>query len=239
MLKRQRSPSNTRADDGNARGNDNRHRQQQLAESDEQPERWPVYFPATDWQPDLHSPIIRVFQAFFSRSTSTSTRPGDDHKGRVLSVDYSDLCLHLSSTPALIDQLRIQPSLILSLLALSADLVLKPLSKLSVRLQGYTGNSIQMRNLKANLIGNLVSIHGTIVKASSVRPMITQLAFACSQCSEVTVVDLREGRYAMPSGKCPAVGCKSRSFVALRDSHLTRAIDSQRVRIQESLMVSS
>ena len=51
-----------------------------------------------------------------------------------------------------------------------------------------------LRKLKASLIGKFVAIKGTVVRASSVRPIPIQLAFVCNRCGSEVIEKLSEGR---------------------------------------------
>jgi DNA helicase MCM8 len=83
-------------------------------------------------------------------------------------------------------------------------------------------------------IGKLVTVRGTVVRISSVKSLITQIDFLCTQCGNRQVKHLDEGRYSVP-GKCATAGCKSKAFVADRESSKTVSIDMQRIRLQEKL----
>ncbi|XP_066964761.1 DNA helicase MCM8-like [Macrobrachium rosenbergii] len=90
----------------------------------------------------------------------------------------------------------------------------------------------QLKNLKAKYYGKLVSIKGTVVRVSSIKPLCTRLAFTCLSCSQVQALILIEGRYAMPTS-CPVQNCRSRSFAPDRSHKLTETVDWQSFRIQE------
>lgn len=76
-----------------------------------------------------------------------------------------------------------------------------------------------------------------MVRISSVKSLIMQIEFICSQCGNRQVKHLDEGRYAVPN-KCTTAGCKSKAFIADRDSCRTVSRDMQRVRVQEKLATS-
>ena len=56
------------------------------------------------------------------------------------------------------------------------------------RLYGYGAQSeVAFKKIKAPLYGKCVSVSGTVLKVSSVKPLVVQLAFKCSVCQEVNV----------------------------------------------------
>ena len=44
-----------------------------------------------------------------------------------------------------------------------------------------------LKNLKAPLFGKCVTVSGTVVRVSSIKPLVTQLAFQCAVCQEINV----------------------------------------------------
>ena len=109
--------------------------------------------------------------------------------------------------------------------------------KWSCRLVGYD-NVVSMKELKAQIVGHLISLRGNIVRVSSAKPLLVQMAFSCANCQSETIEHFDDGKYRLPS-KCSQIGCKSRSFVPLRESPQTITIDWQRIKLQEKLLVDS
>jgi DNA helicase MCM8 len=72
-------------------------------------------------------------------------------------------------------------------------------------------------------------MRGTVVRISSVKPLITQMAFMCNACDTARVVKFEDGKYALPT-KCSAAGCRSKSFRPDRESADTIAVDWQKIR---------
>ncbi|KAL4224835.1 DNA replication licensing factor mcm8 [Mactra antiquata] len=91
---------------------------------------------------------------------------------------------------------------------------------------------ISLKNLKANYYGKFVSVKGTVVRVSNIKPQCTVLAFECSNCSNVQTVLLPDGRYTVPTS-CPSGDCRGKIFQPLRSSNLTETIDWQTIRLQE------
>ncbi|KAJ2877834.1 DNA replication licensing factor mcm8, partial [Coemansia aciculifera] len=92
-----------------------------------------------------------------------------------------------------------------------------------------------MKSLKSGLVGKLVSVRGTVVRTSPVRPLLVQAQFDCARCGGSQLVRIVEGKYEMPV-KCSAQGCRSKVFELCRDVESgTRTVDWQQIRIQEKV----
>lgn len=77
-----------------------------------------------------------------------------------------------------------------------------------------------------------MSVKGTVVRVSSIKPLCSTLAFSCLVCSNTQNVHQVEGRYTFPTS-CIVQDCRSRSFVPDRSHKLTQTVDWQSFRIQE------
>ncbi|XP_023641156.1 probable DNA helicase MCM8 isoform X2 [Capsella rubella] len=102
--------------------------------------------------------------------------------------------------------------------------------KINVRLHNYPESSISLKNLRAAYIGKLVTVHGTVVKVSTVKPLVTQMAFDCAKCKTSITREFTDGKFSPPL-KCDSHGCKSKTFTPIRSSAQT--IDFQKIRVQE------
>ncbi|KAJ2451307.1 DNA replication licensing factor mcm8 [Coemansia sp. RSA 2424] len=92
-----------------------------------------------------------------------------------------------------------------------------------------------MKSLKSGLVGKLVSVRGTVVRTSPVRPHLVQAQFNCARCGGSQLVRIVEGKYEVPM-KCLAQGCRSKVFELCRDVESgTRTVDWQQIRIQEKV----
>ncbi|KAL3531896.1 hypothetical protein ACH5RR_005417 [Cinchona calisaya] len=105
-------------------------------------------------------------------------------------------------------------------------------TKINIRLHKYPESMIALKNLKAAYIDRLVSVRGTVVKVSTVRPLVRQMTFVCARCGTNIVRDFPDGKFSPPS-VCIIQGCKSRNFDPIRST--ARPIDFQKIRIQELL----
>ena len=87
-----------------------------------------------------------------------------------------------------------------------------------------------LRSIRSSSIGNFVSIQGTVVRTTAVRPLVQSMIFVCSRCQEEQVVQFIDGMYEPPS-RCSNTQCRSKHFEP--DPHSAVAVDWQRVKVQE------
>mmetsp|Transcript_29193 Transcript_29193/g.94096 ORF Transcript_29193/g.94096 Transcript_29193/m.94096 type:complete len:589 (-) Transcript_29193:1534-3300(-) len=88
-----------------------------------------------------------------------------------------------------------------------------------------------IRSLKADKIGCLVSVRGSVIRVAPLRPFVTSMTFLCPRCQATSIFPLSDGRYEQPPG-CPASGCRAKQLVPDRRYSATR--DWQKVKIQEA-----
>ena len=74
-----------------------------------------------------------------------------------------------------------------------------------------------------------MTVRGTVTRMSAIRPLVTDMEFACAKCGALQRVAFPEGRFAPPAS-CPGEGCRSRSFAAQLGS--ARSVDWQKIRVQ-------
>ncbi|KAF3789098.1 putative DNA helicase [Nymphaea thermarum] len=88
--------------------------------------------------------------------------------------------------------------------------------------------------IRALLTGKLVSIRGTVVKVSTVKPLVVQMSFTCGKCGAAIMRMFPDGKYSPPAA-CIYHGCKSRAFTPNRST--ARLVDFQKIRqlLQELL----
>ena len=78
-------------------------------------------------------------------------------------------------------------------------------------------------------LGRFISIRGTVVRVSSIKPILSNLAFICNTCMAEQSCPQADGKYKQPT-KCTSAGCRGKSFSANRASSLTETKDWQRIR---------
>jgi len=86
-----------------------------------------------------------------------------------------------------------------------------------------------VEGVRSELIDRYVGLRGSIVRAASVAPMVTELGFRCGRCSTEVSQAAKDGRFEYPSA-CPRK-CKFARFSVDKDK--CKAIDWQRIRLQE------
>lgn len=70
-------------------------------------------------------------------------------------------------------------------------------------------------------------MHGSVVKVSTVRPLVLQMDFACGKCGTVITRIFPDGKFSPPI-VCSIQGCRSKSFSPVRSS--AKPIDFQKIR---------
>ncbi|XP_062117205.1 probable DNA helicase MCM8 [Humulus lupulus] len=105
-------------------------------------------------------------------------------------------------------------------------------TKVNTRLHNYPQSLIALKNLKAAYIDKLVSVRGSVVKVSTVRPLVVEMSFDCAKCKTKILRIFTDGKFSPPM-ICNLDGCKSKSFIPIRSTAQT--IDFQKIRVQELL----
>lgn len=88
---------------------------------------------------------------------------------------------------------------------------------------------LPVQQIKADAIGKLVSVCGTVVRATAPTPVVTEMEFVCGKCGEATRAAFPDGRYTPPEG-CPTQGCRSRVLTPQQQS--STCMDWQRISLQ-------
>lgn len=79
-------------------------------------------------------------------------------------------------------------------------------------------------------VDNYVSMRGTIVRVSTVKPIVTKMGFLCILCHDTMQISFQDGKYKVPT-VCKSVGCKGKSFIPQRSSEeTTNTVDWQKIR---------
>ena len=77
--------------------------------------------------------------------------------------------------------------------------------------------------------GKLVTMRGTVVRMSAIRPLVTDMEFACAKCGCSARASFPDGKYTPPAA-CPGDGCRGRTFAPQRST--ARGVDWQKIRVQ-------
>ncbi|KAJ1966277.1 hypothetical protein GGI12_000182 [Dipsacomyces acuminosporus] len=106
--------------------------------------------------------------------------------------------------------------------------------KLHVRLLHHEPLT-HMKALKSSLVGKLVTVRGTVVRTTPIKPLLAQAQYECARCGSSQILKIVDGQYEVPA-KCLAQGCKSKVFEISRGVDTgTRTVDWQQIRIQEKI----
>lgn len=92
--------------------------------------------------------------------------------------------------------------------------------------------NVSLKMLKAHLIGRLISVSGTVIRASGIKPRVQSLSFRCPRCERSAMHTLEDGKFSQPVS-CATPNCKSKKF----EPDLERAVsvDWQTIRVQENI----
>ncbi|KAL4118600.1 hypothetical protein PRIC2_010925 [Phytophthora ramorum] len=102
-------------------------------------------------------------------------------------------------------------------------------TKITVRLHGVTP-VLPIAALKADVVNQFVSVMGTVVRVSAIKPLVTRCDFVCAKCNEATSRAFPDGKF-FPPQRCENSPCRSRTLLPNRSSVDT--VDYQKIKIQE------
>ncbi|KAI8465449.1 MAG: MCM2/3/5 family-domain-containing protein [Monoraphidium minutum] len=188
------------------------------------PASWPLYLPAVDYDAQDRRALLEY----------------------VLPLDFQALHQLTGCSAELESAMELEPLEALACVAAAAHEALFVVHKeraaslaaaaqgpgrVAVRLHSY-GQLMHMRQLKSQAIGRLVTIRGTVVRMSHIRPLIVEMGFTCVKCGAEQHAAFPDGRFAPPT-RCAANGCRSRTFTP--DRPTAKCIDWQKIRVQELL----
>ncbi|XWS59719.1 hypothetical protein CRYUN_Cryun08bG0146100 [Craigia yunnanensis] len=200
----------------------------------------PVYFSENEYSKDEEKLIFELIRFFSVPPGQDLSHQVKDDSGAVsLSLDFQQfrkLCCIEEFYAKLEDKPKIALSCMSAavhqVLLSSSDFYLEEGMKINIRLHNYPESVIVLKNLKAAYIDKLVSVRGTVVKASTIKPLVIKLNFTCEKCTTEIPRMFPDGKFSPPTA-CTLHGCKSRTFKPIRSS--ARAIDFQKIRLQELL----
>jgi len=91
-------------------------------------------------------------------------------------------------------------------------------------------DSTDIRAIRADHRGNLITVQGIVRKATDVRPKITQAAFECQRCGTLTRIPQQTGDFQEPH-ECQ--GCERQGPFRINFDQ-SEFVDAQKIRVQES-----
>ncbi|KAH9621154.1 hypothetical protein KSS87_006341 [Heliosperma pusillum] len=199
--------------------------------------QWPLYFPQIELSfQDSRYLLVSNLVSFFASPRGqlfvSQVKPVDGVFSLLLNFqEFKKICdlecfyTNLEKNPK--DTLLCMGMAIHKVMPLREKSKLDPYLKINIRPYNYPESMIALKNLKAAYIDGLVSVRGTVVKVSTVRPLVIQMAFKCTQCGADIERSFPDGKYSPPA-KCVMQCCKGRTFSPMRST--AQAIDFQKIR---------
>ncbi|CAM8916913.1 unnamed protein product [Rhodiola kirilowii] len=89
-------------------------------------------------------------------------------------------------------------------------------------------------NIGKGIPTRIVSVRGTVVKVSTVKPLVLQMPFECAKCSCKTIRNFPDGKFSPPTS-CGMQGCKSRTFNPLRVQEIQRSENHEEGRVPRTV----
>lgn len=219
---------------------------------------WSLYFPGEDYATFSYTDFLEQCKCFFEIPATLLAKKDQRHTMTV-TVDYTKLYdapefAVDNGGMTVVQELREAPGRVLRCMALAVhqimfDVVTTELSQsgmtltpqigvsneripfITVRLQNYDPVT-PLKHLKANYIGKYISVKGTVVRVSNVKPLVKNMAFTCTKCNTLIVIPLPDGKFTAPT-QCTSKGCRCKLFLPERYSAQTETVDFQKIRIQE------
>ncbi|XP_051206010.1 probable DNA helicase MCM8 [Lolium perenne] len=206
------------------------------AASPELTEVWPRYFPGETELSGRDRRAILVGALVNALEERSKLLPRVEADGAIsfLPIDFQQL-KNLCCGTDLLNALKENPKEALLCMGVAVHLYkwsgrLNDIEKVNIRLYNHTETIIALKNLKAAYIKKLVTVRGTVVKVSTVKPLVMELDFRCMKCATVIRCVFSDGKFSPPVS-CIIQGCKGRIFTPVRST--AKLIDFQKIRIQE------
>ncbi|XP_039271965.2 DNA helicase MCM8-like [Styela clava] len=218
---------------------------------------WKNYFPVEEYNlGSATASIVKVLELYmkdyFDKCDQETILNSES-----ITIDFKEITSHnviKTSLPEFADKLFNNPDHLLNCLGLAAhQTAVQACQKLGIEQDGEDNKptsvddipvirarisnyepSTSLKHLKARSYGKFVSIRGTIVKVSNVKPLCTTMAFKCNMCGRMQAILLIENNYVTPNA-CDDPRCSGKTFSAERDHPLTEITDWQNVKLQETL----
>uniref|UniRef100_R7W0F1 MCM C-terminal AAA(+) ATPase domain-containing protein n=1 Tax=Aegilops tauschii TaxID=37682 RepID=R7W0F1_AEGTA len=161
------------------------------------PEETELQVPADDPRARLVGDLVKVLE--LEERAKLLPRVEDDGVVFFLPIDFQQL-KNLCGGTNLLDALRENPKEALLCMGVAVHLVkcsgnglqLSDVDKVNIRLYNHTETIIALKNLKAAYIKKLVTVRGTVVKVSTVKPLVLALEFKCMKIQELSSAENRE-----------------------------------------------
>ncbi|XP_057535732.1 probable DNA helicase MCM8 isoform X2 [Amaranthus tricolor] len=203
---------------------------------------WPLYFPQIELSfQDWRYLLISKFACFFATPRGKLIVSQVKHEDGTffLPLNFQELrkicdvdCFYVNLEEYPKEALLCMGAAIHKVSPLQGKRKLESHLKLNIRLHNYPESMIALKNLKAAYIDRLVSVRGTVVKVSTVRPLVMQMTFKCIQCGADIIRFFPDGKFSPPA-TCIMRCCKGKTFAPIRSS--AQSVDFQKIKLQELL----
>jgi DNA helicase MCM8 len=215
------------------------------------PPQWGVYFPGDAYAADdRRALLVRELAAFFGAPAGAAllARARPWHGRAVLPLDWAALAAAEGAPRDLPEALRHAPGEALACLAVAAHAFLLPRSaaagddddetdanaageppRVLVRLANHAESFTKVSDVRADSVGRLVTLRGTVTRATPARPLVVACDFSCAKCGAAQRARFADGRFAPPP-ICGVDGCRSPRLAPVRAS--AAAVDWRRVALQ-------
>eukprot|EP01134_Creolimax_fragrantissima_P001797 CFRG1797T1 len=203
---------------------------------------WSRYF-HIPWETcDFLTRIDQIIH-FFTRHHDMITVESIYNEGKC-SLDFVELVECQESDAPTTSEITETPDKILKIMGLAVHQIIvnykkdpriSQISKIEVILFNHSPMT-SLRQLTSSSIGRFISIKGTVVRVSNIKPRVSSMAFTCNSCGDSQAQYFTDGTYEVPQ-QCHTFECKGKIFTPERTSANTVTIDYQTIRIQE--MVAS
>ncbi|KAK1697565.1 hypothetical protein QYE76_014262 [Lolium multiflorum] len=161
-------------------------------------EVWPRYFLGETELPGRDPRAILVGALVNALEERSKLLPRVEKDGAIsfLPIDFQQL-KNLCDDTDLLDALKKNPKEALLCMGVAVHLYkwpgrLNDIEKVNIRLYNHTETIIALKNLKAAYIKKLVTVRGTVVKVSTVKPLVMELDFQCMKIQELASAENRE-----------------------------------------------
>jgi DNA helicase MCM8 len=215
--------------------------------SNRRPSGWDYYWPVNEYtQDDRRALLIRELAGFFCSPAgrlflaSARTR----FSQIILSLDWT----RLTTTSGIMDlneAMSHAPTEALACLGAAAHTALflppsapghRPLpaaveapAKVRINLTNHQGSFVPVSAIRADQVGRLVTLRGTVSRTTPIRPLVTCMEFLCAKCGSTKEVEFPDGRFQPPTS-CGVDGCRSRTLAPNKAA--AKCVDWQRVQLQ-------
>lgn len=204
----------------------------------------------------LDSDIVKKLKAAQHYTANCPNFPSMDNLEieKSFSVDIKDLESNLalkSSWPTLLEEIKTDAEKVVGIFGLAKHQAILDQLEEELKSSGDPGDREEAKfpiirarfinlepvldnlELKSKNYGKVLTVCGTVVRVSGIRPTCIWLAFTCNQCNALQSVYQPYGEYTEPV-RCVGPACRCRKFEPQRSNRKTITVDWQSIKLQEN-----